>query len=192
MKELKTELFIERTKKMEEKTNALKTSGKVISIIMKIGYIVTIITMCASAAVLIFMAVTGGKTSITTSGGTKIAIADELSTTPEDLVIFCAELLVISIFLFVIFLLIYRMFHEISMTGDPFTEKYVQTIRIIGVLVAMMTTVTGIISVTATSFTIDGNVGKYTEAPGIAVGIIIFCFSYIIDYGCALKSSKEQ
>lgn len=172
---------------MEQKSNALKTSSKVIAVIMKIGYIAMIVAMCVCAASLIFMAVTGGQTSIVTAGGTTIGIADGTSATPTEFVAVFAEYLVISALLFAIFLLAQRMFGEISVTGEPFTAKYVKTVRAIGILVAAMTFAVGIMETIVSAFASTGNVEAYTEAPAIVFGAVIFCLSYIIDYGCGLK-----
>ncbi len=175
---------------MEQKTNALKTSSKVIAVIMKIGYIAMIVAMCVCAASLIFIAATGGQTSIITSGGTTIGVADGVSATPAELIAVFAQYLVMSALLFVIFLLAQRMFGRISETGDPFTEQYVRTIRVIGILVAAMTFAVGIMEAIVTSFAATQNVKTYTEAPGIVFGAVIFCLSYIIDYGCGLKKQR--
>ncbi|MDD3919628.1 MAG: hypothetical protein PHO41_00415 [Eubacteriales bacterium] len=177
---------------MEQKTNALKTSSKVIAVIMKIGYIAMIVAMCICAASLIFMAVTGGQTSIDTAGGMTIGVADGVSTTPAELIAMFAEYLVISALLFVIFLLAQRMFGEISVTGDPFVEKYAKSVRVIGILVAAMTFVVGIMDTIVSSFVATAGIEAYTEAPGIVFGAVIFCLSYIIDYGCGLKEQSAS
>src|SRR5574344_1887581 len=163
---------------MEQKTNALKVSSKVISVIMKIGYIVMLVMTCISASSLIFMAVTGGKTSVKIAGGHKIAITDELSKTPKELV--------------VIFILTQRVFQNINLTGNPFTEKHVKTVRVIGILVVIMNIVVPVVADIGEFVAGTDLLKGYTEAPGIVVGIIIFCLSYIIDYGCALKEEYDK
>lgn len=185
---------------MEQKTNALKTASKVIAIIMKIGYIAMIVAMCICVGSLIFMAVTGGKTSIVTSGGTTIGIGSDLTLSASDagdtanstsaFVGMFSVYLVMSALLFIIFLLAQRMFGEISATGDPFTVKYVKTVRAIGILVVGMTFALGITEAIASSVAATQIAGIYSEAPGIVVGAIIFCLSYIIDYGCGLKEQR--
>lgn len=175
---------------MEQKKVALKTSSKIIAVIMKIGYIAMIVAMCICAASLIFMAVTGGQTSIVTPGGTTIGIADGVSVTPAEFVAVFAEYLVMSALLFVIFLLAQRMFGEISVTGDPFTEKYVKTVRVIGILVAAMTFAVGITEAIVSSLAATQDVKANTEVPGIVFGAVIFCLSYFIDYGCGLKKQR--
>lgn len=185
---------------MEQKTNALKTSSKVIAIMMKIGYIAMIVAMCVCVGSLIFMAATGGKTSIVTSGGTTIGVTSNLTlstshasdatrSTAEHIAMF-SEYFVMSALLFVIFLLAQRMFCEISATGDPFTEKYVKTVRAIGILVAATTLIIGITEAIVSSAAAIKITGTYAEAPGIGVGAIIFCLSYIIDYGRGLKERQ--
>ena len=186
---------------MEQRIKSLKTSSKVIAVIMKIGYIAMIVAMCICAASLIFMAATGGKTSIVTAGGTTIGIAGDLSlstsiagdsvrSTVEFIAMF-TEYFVMSALLFVIFLLAQRMFGELSVTGDPFIEKYGNTVRAIGILVAAMTFAIGITEAVVSSVTATQIAGTYAEAPGIGVGAIIFCLSYIIDYGCGLKEQRS-
>lgn len=186
---------------MEQKTNALRTSSKVMTVIMKIGYIAMIVAMCICAASLIFMAVTGGKTSIVTAGGTIIGITSDLivstsaASNPElptaELIIMFSEFFVMSALLFVIFLLAQRMFGEINVTGDPFVEKYAKVVRAIGILVVAMTFAIGITESVVSLATATQNAGTYAEAPGIAFGAIIFCLSYIIDYGCGLKEQRS-
>ena len=171
---------------MEQKIKSLKTAGKIISVIMKIGYIAMIVVMCICAASLIFLAVTDGQTSVD-FGGTTIGIMDASISPAYVIVAVCIEYFIMSGFLFVIFLLAQRIFGEISVTGDPFTQKYVKYIRAIGILIAAMTIFTGIANTIISSFPSAIVVGTYTEAPGIVIGAIIFCLSYIIDYGCALK-----
>lgn len=187
---------------MEQKTNALKTSSKVIAIIMKIGYIAMIVAMCICVASLIFMAVTGGRTSIVTSGGTTIGITNDiaLSASAEndparsaaELIAMFSEYFVMSALLFVIFLLAQQMFSEISVTGDPFMAKYVKIVRAIGILVATISFAIGITEVIISSVTATQIVKTYTEAPGIGVGVILFCLSYIISYGCGLKEQHSN
>ena len=177
---------------MEQKIKRLKVSSKVVAILMKIGYISMIVAMCICGSSLVFMAATGGKTSIVTTEGTKIGIASNMKLSTGEFVGMFTELFVISAFLFVIFLLAYRMFKEISVTGDPFTTKYVKTIRTIGILV--------VVTYFAVSFTesivslVAGtkSVINYAEAPGIGAGAFIFFFSFIIDYGCGLKEQKSD
>lgn len=186
---------------MEHRTNALKTSSKVIAIFMKIGYIAMIVAMCICVASFIFMAVTGGKTSIVTDGGTTIGIASDLpistaaagetTRATAELVAMFSEYFVMSALLCVIFLLAQRMFGEISATGDPFTAKYVKTVRVIGILVVAMTFAVGLTEVVVSAVTATQIAGSYAEAPGIGVGAIIFCLSYIIDYGCGLKEQRS-
>lgn len=177
---------------MEQKTKALKTSGKVIAILMKVGYIMMLVTLCASAVVLLFMAITGRQTSVETIGGMKITIAEASLLTTKGMIAMCIGLLVTSGFLLAIFLLAHRMFNEISTTGDPFVEKHVQTIRIIGALVVSMTIATGVLESVAATFLSTDGLGAYFEAPGIVVGVILFCLSYIIEYGCALKEQVQK
>jgi hypothetical protein len=176
---------------MEHKTNALKTASKVIAVIMKIGYIAMIVAMCVCAVSLIFMAVTGGHTSIVTSGGTTIGVSDGTLSTPSELIAMFVEYFVISALLFVIFLLAQRMFGEISTTGDPFLAKHVKTIRAIGILVAAMTIVVGVTESIVSAFTATEGIEAYTEAPGIVFGAVIFCLSYIIDYGYGLREQQS-
>ena len=175
---------------MEQKTNALKSASKVISILMKIGWVAMIVAACLCAAALIFVAVTGGQTSVTTSGGVNLIVADELAASPAELVATSAVYLVMGGFLFAIFLLAQRMFGEISATGDPFLPKYVKTVRVIGILVAAMTFGVGLADAIASSAA--PGMQAHPEAPGIVVGAIIFCLSYIIDYGCGLKTQAKS
>lgn len=185
---------------MEQKTKALKTASKVIAVLMKIGYIAMIVAMCICAASLIFMAATGGKTSIVTAGGTTIGIAGDLTLSASiasdatrstaELIAMFSEYFVMSALLFVIFLLAQRMFGQISVTGDPFTAKYGKTVRAIGILVAAMTFALGITEAIVSSVAAAQIAGTYAEAPGIGVGAILFCLSYIIDYGCGLKEQR--
>lgn len=171
---------------MEQRTNALKTSGKVIAIIMKIGYIAMIVAICICAASLIFVGVTGGKTSVATLGGMNIKIADELTGSPSGFIALSVVYLVMSGFLLAIFLLAHRMFGEISATGDPFAEKYGKTVRVIGVLIAAMTIAVGLADMLTSAVGAE-TAQAHTEAPGIVFGAIVFCLSYIIDYGYGLK-----
>ena len=83
------------------------------------------------------------------------------------------------------------MFHEISVTGNPFIAKYVKTVKVIGILMASMTIVGGLAETIITLVAADSSAEMITETPGIVVGIIIFCLSYIIDYGCAMKEKTE-
>lgn len=177
---------------MEQKTNALKTSSKVISIIMKIGYTVMIVALCITVGTMLFLAISGGKTSFSLSGGTNLIIADGLPQSIESLTALFTQLLVMTGFLFAIFFLTYRMFHEISVTGDPFVAKYVKIVRAIGILVAAMTIVGGLVETIITLFVKENSVDMMSQAPGIVVGVIIFCLSYIIDYGCSLKEKTKS
>lgn len=177
---------------MEQTANSLKTSSKVISIIMKIGYIAMIVALCVCAASIIFVLATGGQTSVATSSGVNFIVADQTSASPSELIALSAVYFVMSGFLLAIFLLAQRMFGEISATGDPFKEQYARTVRVIGILVAAMTFAVGLADLIASSFAAIKSAETYTEAPGIVVGAIIFCLSYIIDYGCMLSKSKGQ
>lgn len=177
--------------KMEQKTNALKASSRVISIIMKIGYTVMIVALCITAVTLLFLTISGGKTSFALANGTNVIIADGLPASMGSLTVFFTQLVVMSAFLFAIFFLTYRMFHEISMTGDPFITKYVKTVRVIGILVASMTIAVGFAETIMVLVAGEKSIEMITETPGIVVGVIIFCLSYIIDYGCTMKEKSE-
>lgn len=176
---------------MEQKINALKRSSKVIAVIMKIGYIAAIVALCLCAATLISTAITG-KAAFSTSNGTNFILADGENASPAGLIAMSIVYFVMSGFLFAIFLLAQRMFGEISATGDPFTAKYVKTIRVIGILVAAMTFAIGLADWITSTITATKGTEIYTEAPGLVVGAIIFCLSYIIDYGCGLKKQTEN
>ena len=175
---------------MEQKIKALKISSKVIAVMMKIGYIAMIVAMCICMVSLIFMAATGGKTAINI-GGTTIGIAGNFTFSTAELIAMFSEYFVMSAFLFVIFLLAQRMFGEISVTGDPFTAKYVRAVRTIGILAVVMTFAVGITETVISLATAAQIAGTYAEAPGIGVGAILFCLSYIIDYGCGLKGQRS-
>ena len=175
---------------MEQKMNALKTSGKVIAVIMKIGYIAMIVALCVCAAALIFIAATG-ETSMT-AGGVNILVADDLPSDPSEVIVMGTVYFVMSGFLLAIFLLAQRMFGEISVTGHPFTAKHVKTVRVIGILVAAMTLAVGLADAVASAYLSVQTVETYPGAPGIVVGAIIFCLSYILDYGCALEKHAEN
>ena len=181
----------ERKIKMDQKTNALKKSSKVISVIMKIGYTVMIVALCITVAAMLFLAISGGETSVALSNETNLIIADGLPESTGSLTAFFVEFLLTGAFIFAIFFLTYRMFQEISVTGDPFVVKYVTTVRAIGILVASMTIAVGLAETIITLVTGDSSLELFTELPGIVVGIIIFCLSYIIDYGCSLKEKSE-
>lgn len=172
---------------MNEKEKAMRTSSKVISVIMKIGYIAMIVAMSICAVCLIFMAVTGGKTSIVTPGGTNIMVADGAFATPEGVAAICASMLVSGGVLFAIFFLTHRVFNEISTAGTPFNPKYVKTIKIIGVLVAVMGIVGGIVDSVVATFAGTEALGVYTNSPGVIVGVVIFCLAYVFDYVCSLQ-----
>ncbi len=169
---------------MDQKTKALQSASKVISILMKIGWIAMIVAACVCAAALIFVAVTGGQTSVTASGGVRFVIADELAATPAELVATSAVYLAMGGFLFAIFLLAQRMFGEISATGDPFVPQYVKTVRVIGILVAAMTFGVGLADTIASAAA--AGTRAHPDAPGIVVGAIIFSLSYILVYGCGM------
>lgn len=179
-------------RKMNDNQKSIKTSSKVISVIMKIGYIAMIVAMCICASSLIFIVATGGKTSVVTSGGIRIMAADASGTSPEGVAAICAAGLVVGAFLFAIFLLTYRMFNEISITGTPFNLKYVKTIKTIGVLVAVMTVVGGFVDSAAASYAGMETLGLITDSTGLVFGVIIFCLAYIFDYGCALQKQSDE
>ncbi len=176
---------------MEEKTKALKNASKVIAVIMKIGYTAMIVAMCVCVVTLIFLAATGGETSVVTSKGTFIGVADS-SVSPEQVIAVSVECLVMGGFLFVIFLLAQKMFFTISVSGNPFTEKYVKSVRAIGILVASMSVASGLVNTLMSFFMPVEALKAYIEAPGIVFGAVIFCLSYIIDYGCALKAADKS
>ncbi len=176
---------------MEQKTISLKKSSKVISIIMKIGYTVMLVALCITVAAMLVLAISGGESSFALSDGTNIIIADGLPESMGNPTAFFTQLLIMTGFLFTIFLLTYRMFHEISVTGNPFIAKYVKTVKVIGILMASMTIVGGLAETIITLVAADSSAEMITETPGIVVGIIIFCLSYIIDYGCAMKEKTE-
>lgn len=173
---------------MEQKINSLKSASKVISVIMKIGYIAMIVGMCVCLSSLLFMAITGGKTQIVI-GSTTVGVKDA-SVSPSEVIAICAEYFIMGVFLFTIFLLAQKMFGEIGATGDPFTLKYVRYIRAIGILIAAMTVICGFANTIISSLASVKGLETYTEAPGIVFGAVIFCLSYVIDYGCGLKTQR--
>ena len=175
---------------MEQRIKSLKTAGKVISVIVKIGYISMAVVMCVCAASLVFMAATGGNTSVVI-GDMTVGITDA-SVSASEAIAVCAEYLIMGGFLFAIFLLAQKMFGEISVTGDPFTAKYAKRVRVIGILIAAMTVVTGIADTVISSLASVKGLETYTEAPGIVFGAVIFCLSYNIDYGCGLKEQNAS
>lgn len=177
---------------MDEKLKAMQVACKVISVIMKIGYIAMIAVMCVCAASLIFIAATGGETSVVTPGGTNIVVADAELESPESVAAICAALLVAGAFLFVIFLLTHRVFSEISATGAPFNTKYVKTIKRVGVLAAAMGLAGGIVGSVAAAYAGADTSGIFAGAPGVLVGAVIYCLAYIFDYGCALQKQSGE
>lgn len=177
---------------MDSAQNALKVSGKVIAVIMKIGYIAMIVAVCFCVVSMIFVAVTGGKTEVAAEGGVNIRVIDAEGASPEETMATCAVYGVMSAFLLAIFMQASKMFAQIAKTGDPFEKKYGKTVRVIGILVAATTIGTGLADTIASLIVKTSSMQAYTEAPGLVVGAIIFCLSYVIDYGCALKAQNTQ
>lgn len=172
---------------MDKKLNAMKVSSKVIMVLMKIGYIASIVAICLCAAGIIFMLATGGKTSFITSSGIRFVMTDETLASPEKIAAVCSVVLILTIFLYTVFLLTYRIFKDINATGNVFDEKHVKTIKIIGILLASMSVFVGLADTIATLATGIEVLGAYKEAPGIGIGAIVFCLAFIYDYGCALQ-----
>lgn len=177
---------------MNEQQKAIKASSKVIAVIMKIGYIAMIVAMSICVINLLFMAVTGGQTSIVTSSGMRIVAVSAPGTTPQGVAAISIAALIISAFLFAIFLLTYRIFHEISVTGTPFNVKYVKAIKAIGILVAVMSIVGSTVDSIAASYAGMETLGLCSDSTGVIFGVIIFCLAYIFDYGCTLQKQSDE
>lgn len=177
---------------MDEKIKAIKTSSKVISVIMKIGYVAMIVEMCICLVGLIFIAITGGETSIVTSGGVRIVAVDAPVTTAKGAIAVCVAAFILGAFLFFIFRLAYRMFREINATGTPFNENYVKVIKRIGVLVAVMTVVESAVDSAAAAFAGVDTLGMSSDSTGVIFGVIIYCLAYIFDYGCTLQKLSDE
>lgn len=177
---------------MNNTQKSILVSSKVIAIIMKIGYIAMIVAASICAVCLIFIAVNGGETSLITSGGMKIVAMDKSVTTTEAAIAIASAVLIMCAFLFVIFLLTYKVFNEVGVTGTPFNVKHVKSIRLIGIHVAAMTIAGGIADAVAASYAGTATLGIYTGASGLIVGAVIFCLGYVYEYGCELQAKCAQ
>lgn len=177
---------------MNEKQKAIKTSSKVISVIMKIGYIAMIVEMCICIVSLIFVAVTGGNISYITSGTIRLVAVGESLSSPAGVVAVCSAALILGAFMFAIFFLTYRIFNEISRTCTPFNIKYAKQIKAIGILVAVMTIVGNIVDSIGAYYAGVETLGMFSDSTGVIFGVIIFCLSYIFDYGCALQQQSDE
>ena len=179
---------------MNEKQINIKKSSKAIAALMKIGYIAMIVAVSISVCNLAFLVCTGGDMEVYTSSGItiKAAIVDENINTTEGIVALSIAVIIMSAFMFVIFLFAYQIFNEISKNAMPFNEKYVKRIKQIGILIAVMTLVGNTVDAAASAKIGVSTLGICTDSTGIAFGIIIYCLAFIFDYGCMLQKQSDE
>lgn len=178
---------------MKPSQEKIRNASKKITIILKLGLIVSIIVVAlASVAIGILMFSREDVKSsflamfeVTANNGTTISIA------PQSLLIMFAFMLVDTLLIAAMIYIIHAIFDDIKKGDTPFLHQNTTRIKSI----AIITIILGIVGSYSDALVDYYTVGELTwrvNVIGVIIGIIIYCISLIFSYGCDLQQESDE
>lgn len=178
---------------MNANQQKMKNVSAKISLILKVGFGVTVMIAILAMTAILILLFSGEETrlsfldafQVTANNGTLLSIA------PRPLFTMFVFMLMDTVLMGAAIFLIHGIFSEMKKGCTPFSHENTLRIKRTAIVVIIL----GIVG----SYS-DGLVDYYTigeltwkvDIPGVICGIIIYCIAFIFQYGCQLQRESDE
>ena len=178
---------------MKPSQQKIKEMSKKISIILKLGLIVSIVVMALALMAIGILMFSGEdlKSSflaafeVTANNRTTIGIE------PQSLLIMFLFLLADTVLISLAILFVHAIFEEMKKGCTPFSRRNTVRIQRIALITAILSIVGGYSDALVDYYTI-GELSWRANIVGLMIAAIIYCISLIFSYGCDLQQESDE
>ena len=178
---------------MKPSQEKIRSMSKKISIVLKLGFIVSNVIVILSLIAIGILVLSGEETklsflaafNVTANNGTTISIE------VRSLLIMFAFLLIDTILISLAIFFVYAIFDKIRKGFTPFTHENTTRIKKVAIITAILSIV-GSYSDSLVDYYTIGELTWRVNIIGMIVAIIIYCISLIFSYGCDLQKESDE
>ena len=178
---------------MKPSQEKIRSMSKKISIVLKLGFIVSNVIVILSLIAIGILVLSGEETklsflaafNVTANNGTTISIE------AQSLLIMFAFMLIDTILISLAIFFVYAIFDKIRKGFTPFTHENTTRIKKVAIITAILSIV-GSYSDSLVDYYTIGELTWRINIIGIIVAIIIYCISLIFSYGCDLQKESDE
>lgn len=171
----------------------MKNTSKKITVILKLGFLVSNILMLLALAAIGILQFSGKELKasflaafdVTANNGTVISIS------PQALVTMFAFMLIDTILIAAMIFIIHSIFNDINKEGTPFLHRNATRMKYISIIAIILSIVGGYSDALVDYYTI-GQLTWRVDIIGLIIGVIIYCISLIFSYGCDLQQESDE
>lgn len=178
---------------MKPSQEKIRSMSKTISIVLKLGFIVSNVIVILSLIAIGILVLSGEETklsflaafNVTANNGTTISIE------VRSLLIMFAFLLIDTILISLAIFFVYAIFDKIRKGFTPFTHENTTRIKKVAIITAILSIV-GSYSDSLVDYYTIGELTWRVNIIGMIVAIIVYCISLIFSYGCDLQKESDE
>ena len=178
---------------MKPSQEKIRSMSKKISIVLKLGFIVSNVIVILSLIAIGILVLSGEETklsflaafNVTANNGTTISIE------AQSLLIMFAFMLIDTILISLAIFFVYAIFDKIRKGFTPFTHENTTRIKKVAIITAILSIV-GSYSDSLVDYYTIGELTWRVNIIGMIVAIIIYCISLIFSYGCDLQRESDE
>ncbi|MCI8876309.1 MAG: DUF2975 domain-containing protein [Lachnospiraceae bacterium] len=178
---------------MKPSQEKIRSMSKKISIVLKLGFIVSNVIVILSLIAIGILVLSGEETklsflaafNVTANNGTTISIE------VRSLLIMFAFLLIDTILISLAIFFVYAIFDKIRKGFTPFTHENTTRIKKVAIITAILSIV-GSYSDSLVDYYTIGELTWRVNIIGMIVAIIVYCISLIFSYGCDLQKESDE
>lgn len=178
---------------MKPSQEKIRSMSKTISIVLKLGFIVSNVIVILSLIAIGILVLSGEETklsflaafNVTANNGTTINIE------ARSLLIMFAFMLIDTILISLAIFFVYAIFDKIRKGFTPFTHENTTRIKKVAIITAILSIV-GSYSDSLVDYYTIGELTWRVNIIGMIVAIIVYCISLIFSYGCDLQKESDE
>lgn len=178
---------------MKPSQEKIRSMSKKISIVLKLGFIVSNVIVILSLIAIGILVLSGEETklsflaafNVTANNGTTISIE------VRSLLIMFAFMLIDTILISLAIFFVYAIFDKIRKGFTPFTHENTTRIKKVAIITAILSIV-GSYSDSLVDYYTIGELTWRVNIIGMIVAIIVYCISLIFSYGCDLQKESDE
>ena len=178
---------------MKPSQEKIRSMSKTISIVLKLGFIVSNVIVILSLIAIGILVFSGEETklsflaafNVTANNGTTISIE------AQSLLIMFAFMLIDTILISLAIFFVYAIFDKIRKGFTPFTHENTTRIKKVAIITAILSIV-GSYSDSLVDYYTIGELTWRVNIIGMIVAIIVYCISLIFSYGCDLQKESDE
>ncbi len=178
---------------MKPSQEKIMSMSKKISIVLKLGFIVSNLIVILSLIAIGILVLSGEDTKssflaafhVTANNGTTISIE------ARSLLIMFSFMLIDTMLISLAIFFVYAIFDEIRKGFTPFTHENTARIKKVAIITAILSIV-GSYSDSLVDYYTIGELTWRVNIIGMIVAIIVYCISLIFSYGCDLQKESDE